>query len=278
MNYRRYIRTFKNWPYVFFNVFRKKFNFSVVYRDGRKVVALTQAHLYFLSFDPKDLQYDEINDVLSFDFEGRLVRMKGALNNGDVGSIFGQLCYDVNVIGKTVVDIGANIGDSSIFFALKGASRIIAIEPAYVNYLILKENISLNDLDSTIVPVNKGVSAENGIIKLSPHSSGAMFKTLKNEPPDGIDVQLISMKEVINDYNPQIIKIDCEGCEYNIFDNISIDYLQKIEIILGEYHHKGFYAINEKLQSAGFVTNFDQRKSTGLFVALKKNISIDSKI
>ena len=123
MNLRRYIRTFRNWPSIFFNVYRKNFNFYVKYRDGRKVKVLSEAHLYFLSFDPKDLQYDQNSDLLSFNFNGNLVKFKGALNNGDVASIFGDACYKANVNGKTVIDIGANIGDSAIYFCLNNAEH-----------------------------------------------------------------------------------------------------------------------------------------------------------
>ena len=53
---------------------------------------------------------------------------------------YGQL----DVRNKVVIDVGASIGDSAIHFALKGAKKVIAIEPhpgAYAEMLI---NINLN--------------------------------------------------------------------------------------------------------------------------------------
>jgi len=35
----------------------------------------------------------------------------------------------LSVEGRVVVDVGAFVGDSAIYFALKGARRVIAIEP-----------------------------------------------------------------------------------------------------------------------------------------------------
>jgi FkbM family methyltransferase len=38
--------------------------------------------------------------------------------------------YDINVEGREVVDVGANIGDTAVFFSrVKKASKVIAIEP-----------------------------------------------------------------------------------------------------------------------------------------------------
>ena len=81
---------------------------------------------------------------------------------------------------------------------------------------------------------------------------------------------MISTEKIINRYNPQVIKIDCEGCEYEIFDNLSMDLLQKIEIIIGEYHDRGFSVINKKLQDIGFKTIYQKHKPTGLFTEFRE--------
>jgi hypothetical protein len=43
----------------------------------------------------------------------------------------------LNVEDKVVVDVGAFIGDSSIYFALRGASRVIAVEPHPEAYKVM---------------------------------------------------------------------------------------------------------------------------------------------
>jgi predicted RNA methylase len=45
----------------------------------------------------------------------------------------------LRVEGKIVIDIGVNIADSSIYFALKGADKVIAIEPFPRNYETAKK-------------------------------------------------------------------------------------------------------------------------------------------
>ncbi|WOE50948.1 FkbM family methyltransferase [Sulfuracidifex metallicus] len=57
--------------------------------------------------------------------------------------------YNTEIEGE-VVDIGANIGDSAIYFALKGASHVYAFEPLPSVYKVALENIKLNSLDDKI--------------------------------------------------------------------------------------------------------------------------------
>lgn len=45
-------------------------------------------------------------------------------------------------LGRVVIDIGVFIGDSSIYFALRGAKRVIAVEPHSEAYKKTVENIS----------------------------------------------------------------------------------------------------------------------------------------
>ena len=50
--------------------------------------------------------------------------------HGQILEVFDWGNYEgVDVRGKTVVDVGAFVGDSAIHFALKGARRVIAVEP-----------------------------------------------------------------------------------------------------------------------------------------------------
>jgi hypothetical protein len=70
----------------------------------------------------------------------------------------------LNANGKTVVDVGAYVGDSSIYFALGGAKRVIAIELYLKAFKEILDNIRLNNLEDVIVPINAGLASKLGKI------------------------------------------------------------------------------------------------------------------
>ena len=72
----------------------------------------------------------------------RFKTIKDARNIG--GLISENLVYEqykiLDVSNKDVVDVGAALGDTAIYFALKGAKHVYAFEPYPYSYNIAKKN------------------------------------------------------------------------------------------------------------------------------------------
>lgn len=66
-----------------------------------------------------------------------------------------------------MLDVGANIADSCIYFASRGAEKVIGVEPLLKNYEIAKENIKLNNYSNIITLVLAGCSAKEGSINIT---------------------------------------------------------------------------------------------------------------
>jgi len=66
----------------------------------------------------------------------------------------------------TFLDVGANVGLYSIYAAIRGANKVISIEPESQNFGLLNKNIYLNKLSSKIVGLNIGFSDHDGIDSL----------------------------------------------------------------------------------------------------------------
>jgi len=63
-----------------------------------------------------------------------------------IPEIFGLGVYDsLNVKDRVVIDVGAFVGDSAVYFALKGAKRVIAVEPHPGAFAEMLENVKLNN-------------------------------------------------------------------------------------------------------------------------------------
>jgi FkbM family methyltransferase len=144
----------------------------------------------------------------------------------------------LNVQNKSVLDIGAFVGDSPIYFILKGAKKVYAIEPHPEAYKEMLENIKLNNMEDKIVPINMGISYDNNYITISTtitNTQGTLLKPKGN----GIKIPAGKLSDIIEKYNidAQVLKMDCEGCEYDIILK-DYDTIKEFEEIGFEYHIK----------------------------------------
>lgn len=173
--------------------------------------------------------------------------------NGDLGAVFFEDEYKyLPVRNKLVVDIGANIGDSPIYFALRGAEKIVAIEPAPKNFEAAKKNVKLNNLEEKIELLQAGVGNKKGKIKVDTTKSGTRY-SLQEEMSNILEVPLITLKDILDNTNADdcILKIDCEGCEYEILLSADPEILRRFSHIQLEYHY-GYKNLQSKLEKNGF--------------------------
>ncbi|MBB5254994.1 FkbM family methyltransferase [Sulfurisphaera ohwakuensis] len=155
--------------------------------------------------------------------------------------IFENKDYEIEVKGREVVDIGANIGDSSIYFAVNGAKKVIAVEPLPSVYSELLKNIELNNLQNIIIPINAAVGSKEGEMEVPCNyeiSDSVMYSTLstqgnKNETCKAPKITLKKILDYVND--PYLLKMDCEGCEFDLILNEYSD-VSVFENIILEYH------------------------------------------
>lgn len=167
----------------------------------------------------------------------------------------------------TVIDVGAYTGNSSIYFAIQGAERVIALEPNPKSFEIAKENIKTNNLENKVILLPYALAKEDGeaefrISTERPAASSLSFKPLevieniigKKHYEQVIKVKTISINSLIDQFSiPTIslLKLDCEGCEYEIIPNISEEIYSRIENIVLEFHD-GLRNLPEILEKNGF--------------------------
>jgi FkbM family methyltransferase len=144
----------------------------------------------------------------------------------------------LNVKGKVVVDIGAYIGDSAIYFALRGAKRVVAIEPHPEAFREITENIRLSNLEGIIIPVNASLASRPGEICIK-NVDVKKTAVIYHKPGGcGTLVPAITLADVIEGYainHSAILKMDCEGCEYDVILN-DYEHISIFKELLFEYH------------------------------------------
>jgi FkbM family methyltransferase len=113
--------------------------------------------------------------------------------------------------------------------------------------------IKKNRLSKFISLFNEGVSGEGGVIKI-PKSGTNFYKVeVGASISEGKLVKIISLDDFVRKYNihDAFLKVDCEGCEYSIFQKISKETLQRFVGIHIEYHY-GYMDLIERLKKEGF--------------------------
>ncbi len=146
--------------------------------------------------------------------------------------------------GWTIVDIGAGIGEFTLYAAAgMPQSRIFAYEPFPGSFNLLLENIALNGL-TNIQTCQKAVWAERGRLLLDT-SGGEPLQLVSKAAseharrPGLIEVDCLSLVDVLSENglsSVDLLKLDCEGAEYSILLDTPASILARIDRIVMEYH------------------------------------------
>ncbi len=142
---------------------------------------------------------------------------------------------------KIIVDAGANVGFSSIWFADKFPnSKIISIEPEANNFLLLEKNIKNY---KNIIPLNSGLWYKDGFLDLVSGTTGSWgFETIeKTKNLDSNTVKSVSINTICREFeidSIDLLKIDIEGAETDLFSNHPQEWLNKVKILMIETHER----------------------------------------
>ncbi len=158
----------------------------------------------------------------------------------------------LDVKGKDVIDVGAYIGDSAIYFALKGARHVYAFEPYPYSYSWALKNVKLNNLEEKITMVNEGCGEKASKVRISEEYHNISRSSLKSFDK-GHDIRVSTLGDIVERFNIQsaILKVDCEGCEYGFLLEAKSSDLKRFEQIQIEYHN-GYLNLKKKLEQSGF--------------------------
>lgn len=166
-----------------------------------------------------------------------------------IDEMFNENVYDIHdgtfEDNKIMIDIGANIGATSILGYTKGATCIFAYEPEKHNYEQLLKNIKLNKLEHAITPIKKAVANVIGTSEIF-DGQGASFITGARNVSVALEAAISQEREIIptttlddilSEFNEiALLKIDCEGGEYKIIEGAALETLKKCKRIVMEYH------------------------------------------
>jgi protein-L-isoaspartate O-methyltransferase len=209
-----------NWPAVLMVYKGLKKSADAKFRDGRIITVSRTDHNEFYEYL---YQKHLSNHGFTFRTDGNqnfVTTPDGLvlLSPQFFSLVFDEL-YIMRIYGrpgltsKVVVDVGAAIGDTALYFAKLGAAHVYAFEMDELRCKMARTNIARNKMQDRITLIEEPASAEK-----------------------------------INSLHYDFIKIDCEGCEYDLVPNLELSGVSELVM---EYHKSPVPLLNA-LRGKGF--------------------------
>eukprot|EP00238_Polyblepharides_amylifera_P013773 CAMPEP_0196598818 /NCGR_PEP_ID=MMETSP1081-20130531/94525_1 /TAXON_ID=36882 /ORGANISM="Pyramimonas amylifera, Strain CCMP720" /LENGTH=254 /DNA_ID=CAMNT_0041924543 /DNA_START=854 /DNA_END=1615 /DNA_ORIENTATION=- len=154
-----------------------------------------------------------------------------------------------------IIDAGGNMGETAINYLIHFPnSKVIVIEAHPVMYVMSRWNFILNNFEngepSRLIALNAAFGAPGGAdMQMDDKNSFGMTGGSKawkhNENADReknnhFVIPAVSAQELYKKFDMKtiyILKMDCEGCEHSAVPSWNLDFMMKIESLVGEYHN-----------------------------------------
>jgi FkbM family methyltransferase len=163
--------------------------------------------------------------IQSFEFNERIFRFFINNENDEISKyLIGGTFYEeeeLRLISSyvsaedSIIDVGANIGNHSIYFAsVLGCKNILTFEMNQTAQAIADINYLLNSLSNIVTKSGYALGKSNGSGRISAeeHNLGGATLILDDNGP----VKVLRGDDVIGDFKPTFIKIDVEGGEHDV--------------------------------------------------------------
>jgi FkbM family methyltransferase len=152
------------------------------------------------------------------------------------------------VAPKTILDVGSNIGATIIYFHHQFPdAEIFGFEPHPDTFRILQQNVA--DLPGvTVFNYGLGATQQRIVVRADDVNFGAFntrghFKD-RGFPAAPVECEVRRLDDVLLELGiarVDLIKIDCEGAEADVFSTLPDAILNQCQWIVGEFHdHTGF--------------------------------------
>jgi FkbM family methyltransferase len=146
----------------------------------------------------------------------------------------------------SVLDIGAHVGSFTIAIAQRyPAARVICYEPSPTSAAYLRANITANHLAERVQIRQAAVASESGSVHLYSEGEGSCEATTIDPAVVGSDGRsptvtvcpAVAFETAVSSArNVDLVKIDCEGAEYDIVLNSAPSCWDHVNCVLLEYH------------------------------------------
>jgi FkbM family methyltransferase len=209
----------------------------------------------------------------------RLIDGRGSLA-GTLAVVFVRREYGSLERFRTIVDIGANMGSFAVYAAQScPEARIYCYEPERQNFELLKQNIDINQLGKRVSAFQCAVASHSGPRELAVGKSPLNSFHIVSGDASRQMVRCTTLRDIFADQQLEtidLLKMNCEGAEYEILEGCSEADFGRIANIRLEYHildaqSRNGESLSRRLESRGYrIERFTRRlKESGFIWAVR---------
>lgn len=161
-----------------------------------------------------------------------------------------------------IMDIGANAGDMPLLWS-KLCKHIHSYEPVPSTYNVLKYNVEANGIENVTLN-NTAVGGEDGDVTMwinhkAKHGS-LCASSIPRKGRVGYRVKKVDFNTEMERIRPNIVKIDIEGGEKEILDNLKPSVLDSVEVLFIEFHPNLFSNPQFEEEGIALLDNYFSKK------------------
>lgn len=145
---------------------------------------------------------------------------------------------DLGFTPQFIIDAGGNIGLTAAFFASRfPAARVISLEPDRENYQLLCKN---TEKYTNVAALNKGVWHQSAHLVVKDIGLGNNGFIVEETPAATANsIEAVGIAPLMQEYNQthlDVLKLDVEGSEKEIFSSGYEAWLPKTKVLIIELH------------------------------------------
>ncbi|MEI7735367.1 MAG: FkbM family methyltransferase [Ferruginibacter sp.] len=201
----------------------------------KKYLGFKEALAVYIKLKTKKLERVKVNNLKHF-FKMR----NNPYDYATFEEVILQQTYNIplNFLPKNIIDGGGNIGLTACFFATKfTGATIVSVEPDDDNFNILNDNIKPY---SNISAIKAGIWNKSAYLKITNTTAGNNAFTIEETlSPETGTLKALSITDIMAkmkwDYI-DILKLDIEGSEKEVFSDDFENWLPKTKVIVIELH------------------------------------------
>ena len=147
-------------------------------------------------------------------------------------------------IESVIVDIGAHVGTFTVWAASRNpTARVIAVEPCDAMLKYLHRNVTINRLDNVSI-VEAACGASEGLVQMFARGPAACNTIYPSDNYGSSfkaagQTKMITLDRLFSSFAIErcdLLKLDCEGAEYEILYSAKKETLDRVHSIAMEYH------------------------------------------